>query len=297
MGGELNIVSDKPIRSKIIINTVVILLSLFSYTRRDDVLQQTSAFDNLLVDTFAPLQKGMSFIQTSIQDVLGHYIANVGASKNNVVLKKQVEEYKSQLFSMDELNRENERLKELLKFSSDLTLNRVLAQVIAWDASSDLKVLRINKGLKQGLRLQDPVITAQGLVGYIYRITGHFADVLTILDPNNRVDILVERTRSNGVLEGYSSSSAILKYISRTEPVILGDILMTSGLGNVYPKGIRVGTISRIERESYGITQYIEVTPSVDFGKLEEVVVLTGQFNSQKLKEIDALENQDDHSK
>jgi len=293
----LNIVSDKPIRSKIIINTVVILLSLFSYTRRDDVLQQTSAFDNLLVDTFAPLQKGMSFIQTSIQDVLGHYIANVGASKNNVVLKKQVEEYKSQLFSMDELNRENERLKELLKFSSDLTLNRVLAQVIAWDASSDLKVLRINKGLKQGLRLQDPVITAQGLVGYIYRITGHFADVLTILDPNNRVDILVERTRSNGVLEGYSSSSAILKYISRTEPVILGDILMTSGLGNVYPKGIRVGTISRIERESYGITQYIEVTPSVDFGKLEEVVVLTGQFNSQKLKEIDALENQDDHSK
>jgi len=239
----------------------------------------------------------MSFIQTSIQDVLGHYIANVGASKNNVVLKKQVEEYKSQLFSMDELNRENERLKELLKFSSDLTLNRVLAQVIAWDASSDLKVLRINKGLKQGLRLQDPVITAQGLVGYIYRITGHFADVLTILDPNNRVDILVERTRSNGVLEGYSSSSAILKYISRTEPVILGDILMTSGLGNVYPKGIRVGTISRIERESYGITQYIEVTPSVDFGKLEEVVVLTGQFNSQKLKEIDALENQDDHSK
>ncbi|PIP96787.1 MAG: rod shape-determining protein MreC [Bdellovibrio sp. CG12_big_fil_rev_8_21_14_0_65_39_13] len=293
----MNIVSDKPIRSKIIINTVVILLSLFSYTRRDDVLQQTSAFDNLLVDTFAPLQKGMSFIQTSIQDVLGHYIANVGASKNNVVLKKQVEEYKSQLFSMDELNRENERLKELLKFSSDLTLNRVLAQVIAWDASSDLKVLRINKGLKQGLRLQDPVITAQGLVGYIYRITGHFADVLTILDPNNRVDILVERTRSNGVLEGYSSSSAILKYISRTEPVILGDILMTSGLGNVYPKGIRVGTISRIERESYGITQYIEVTPSVDFGKLEEVVVLTGQFNSQKLKEIDALENQDDHSK
>jgi len=297
VGGELNIVSDKPIRSKIIINTVVILLSLFSYTRRDDVLQQTSAFDNLLVDTFAPLQKAMTFIQTSIQDVLGHYIANVGASKNNVMLKKQVEEYKSQLFTMDELSRENERLKELLKFSSDLTLNRVLAQVIAWDASSDLKVLRINKGLKQGLRLQDPVITAQGLVGYIYRITGHFADVLTILDPNNRVDILVERTRSNGVLEGYSSSSAILKYISRTEPVILGDILMSSGLGNVYPKGIRVGTISRIERESYGITQYIEVTPSVDFGKLEEVVVLTGQFNSQKLKEIDALENQDDHSK
>lgn len=293
----MNIVSDKPIRSKIIVNTVVILLSLFSYTRRDDVLQQTSAFDNLLVDTFAPLQKGMSFIQTSIQDVLGHYIANVGASKNNVVLKKQVEEYKSQLFSMDELARENERLKQLLKFSSDLTLNRVLAQVIAWDASSDLKVLRINKGMKQGLRLQDPVITAQGLVGYIYRITGHFADVLTILDPNNRVDILVERTRSNGVLEGFSSTNSILKYISRTEPVILGDILMTSGLGNVYPKGIRVGTISRIERESYGITQYIEVSPSVDFGKLEEVVVLTGQFNSQKLKEIDALENQEDHSK
>ncbi|GAB4015861.1 MAG: rod shape-determining protein MreC [Bdellovibrio sp.] len=290
----MDIVSEKPLRSKIIINTIVILLSLYSYTRRDDVLQQTSAFENLLVDTFAPLQKGMSFLQISIQSVIGHYVANVGASKENIKLKKQLEEFKSQLFTFDELNRENQRLKQLLQFSADLQLNRVLAQVVAWDASSDLKVLRINKGLKHGLHLQDPVITSQGLVGYIYRITNHFADVLTILDPNNRVDILVERTRSNGVLEGYSSSRSILKYISKTEPIILGDILMSSGLGNVYPKGIKVGTVSRIERESYGITQYIEVTPAVDFGKLEEVVVLTGQFNSQKVREIEALESQEE---
>lgn len=290
----MDIVSEKPLRSKIIINTIVILLSLYSYTRRDDVLQQTSAFENLLVDTFAPLQKGMSFLQNSIQSVIGHYVANVGASKENINLKKQLEEFKSQLFTFDELNRENQRLKQLLQFSADLQLNRVLAQVVAWDASSDLKVLRINKGIKHGLRLQDPVITSQGLVGYIYRITNHFADVLTILDPNNRVDILVERTRSNGVLEGYSSSRSILKYISRTEPIILGDLLMSSGLGNVYPKGIKVGTVSRIERESYGITQYIEVTPAVDFGKLEEVVVLTGKFNSQKVKEIEALESQEE---
>lgn len=290
----MDIVSEKPLRSKIIINTLVILLSLFSYTRRDDVLQQTSAFENLLVDTFAPLQKGMTYLQNSVSDLINHYIMNVGASKENINLKKQLEEYKSQLFTFDELGKENERLKQLLQFSSDLQLNKVLAQVIAWDSSSDLKVLRINKGMKHGLRLQDPVITSQGLVGYIFRITNHFADVLTILDPNNRVDILIERTRSNGILEGYSSSRAVLKYISRTEPIILGDLLMTSGLGNVYPKGIKVGTVSRIERESYGITQYIEVNPVVDFGKLEEVVVLTGQFNSQKSKEINALENQDE---
>ena len=87
-----------------------------------------------------------------------------------------------------------------------------------------------------------------------------------------------------------------MKYISRAEPIILGDVVITSGLGNIYPKGIKVGTVSRIERESYGITQDVEINPAVDFGRLEEVVILLSDEDEQKRREWQALDEMDDEA-
>ena len=113
-----------------------------------------------------------------------------------------------------------------------------------------------------------------GLVGYVYRLTPNYADILTILDQNNRVDSIVARTRTHGIVEGISEFKCRLKYVNRTERVEVGDEIITAGLGNIYPKGIKVGKITKIDKENYGITQSIVVTPSVNFHKLEEVVVL-----------------------
>ena len=113
-----------------------------------------------------------------------------------------------------------------------------------------------------------------GLVGYVYRLTPNYADILTILDQNNRVDSIVARTRTHGIVEGISEFKCRLKYVNRTEKVEVGDEIITAGLGNIYPKGIKVGKITQIDKENYGITQSIVVTPSVNFHKLEEVVVL-----------------------
>src|SRR5690606_20693024 len=124
----------------------------------------------------------------------------------------------SELLATMEITKENQRLKELLKFGQIQDHQEILAQIVAWDASSDFRVIRINKGSKDGVRLQAPVVTAAGVVGYIYRLTDHFADVLTILDPNNRVDGLVARIRAHGIIEGYSNRRTIMKYVTRTEP-------------------------------------------------------------------------------
>jgi rod shape-determining protein MreC len=111
-------------------------------------------------------------------------------------------------------------------------------------------------------------------VGYIYRVGYNYSDVLTILDPNNRVDAIVERTRTHGIVEGVFNYMCSLKYVSRTEPIELGDRLITAGVGGIYPKGVKVGMITNIEQESSGMTLSVEVTPSVDFHQLEEVIVL-----------------------
>ena len=92
---------------------------------------------------------------------------------------KKVLVLKEKIFAFEELAKENRRLKELLQFEEGLSIKGVLAQVVGWDTSSDFKSLRINRGSKDGLRLQSTVVTAEGVVGYVYRMTDHFSDVLT----------------------------------------------------------------------------------------------------------------------
>lgn len=259
---------------KIVLHVIVFAFSLYNIINSGRDVQNVSFFQRIIIDTTAPIQKGIVSLKQSVSKFTHHYVLIVNASKENEILKKQVAELESQLFEMEELKRENDRLKKLLQFGEEVRRKKVLAQVIGWDSNSDFKVLRINKGKSDGINLKSTVVTANGVVGYIYRVTNSYSDILTILDPNNRVDSIVARARSHGIVQGYNGPVCLMKYVTRTEPVLLNDVVMTSGLGDIYPKGLKIGTITRIERESYGITQFIEIMPSVDFSKIEEVIVL-----------------------
>jgi rod shape-determining protein MreC len=286
----LNFAESQSQKLKIVINILVLGLALYGFSERNAPFSKVTPFERVMVDYLGPLQRSVTNIQLSIADFFEHYLMNVGVSKENVELKKQVGELSSEIFSYQEVLKENKRLKDLLQFGEEIQKKKVLAQIVAWDGSSDFKVLRINKGEKDGVRVLSTVVTADGVVGYIYRVTRHFADILTILDPNNRVDGIIERTRSHGILEGYGNNRCIMKYVTQSEPVILGDLVLTSGLGNIYPKGLIIGKISKIERESYGVTQSIEVRPSVDFSRLEEVIVLVGEDSQDKKDEWQTLD-------
>jgi rod shape-determining protein MreC len=198
----------------------------------------------------------------------------VNTSKENNVLKKQISRLENDLSTMEEVRKENLRLKRLLNFTEEATHERVLAQVVGWDSANEFKVIRLNKGTKHGIKMMAPVITDHGLVGYVYRATENYSDVLTILDQNNRVDVVVERTRTHGIVEGVFNFKCALKYVMRNEQVEVGDKLITAGVGGIYPKGVKVGMITGISQESFGMTLSVEVVPSVDFDKLEEVIVL-----------------------
>lgn len=275
---------------KVCLNIIVLALSLYGVSSRNLTYKESSSFENLMVETFAPMQRSITYLRNQVSSFFENYVANVSASKENFILVKKIGELEENIFSFEQMTKENIRLKQLLAFGEEIQRKKVLAQVVAKDASSDYQVLRINKGMKEGLTLQSTVVTSEGLVGYVYRLTDHFADVLTIIDSNNRVDGMVERIRSHGIIEGDSDDRAIMKYVARTEPIILNDLVLTSGFGNIYPKGIRIGKVSRIERESYGITQSIEINPSVNFSRLEEVVVLVASDNSARKLEWQALD-------
>lgn len=269
-------------RLKLVNNLIVLLLSVYGASRHDFEVNNVSVFESSMIEAFAPIQRGTISVKEKITYFFDHYVMIVNTSKQNVELKQSVSELENKIFTLSEVEKENQRLKQLLEFGKDIERKKVLAQVVGWDASNEFKVLRINKGKSDGLKLLSPVITMNGLVGYVYRLSNNYSDILTILDQNNRVDAIVESTRSHGIVEGMSQFRCRLKYVIRTEVVKNGDVVLTAGLGEIYPKGIKIGTITEIDKEKFGITQSIEVTPSVDFNRLEEVVVLIDDAHQNK---------------
>ena len=277
-------------RVKVLVNFIIIFVSLWGFAKKDMKLEETTFFDKLIIESFAHIQSNITSVHRGLFTFFEHYINNVNASKKNIEIKNKLIEIEKEVFDLQQISRENIRLKKLLEFGEEFKRKKILAQIVGRDASSDFKVLRINKGYQDGIRIQNTVITSEGIVGYIYRLTDHFSDVLTILDPNHRVDVLIERTRSHGILEGLFDWKCFMKYVMRTDRITLNDLVITSGLGNIYPKGLKVGKVSKVERESYGMTQYLEITPTVDFLKLEEVIVLVTQDKMRKKLEWEVLD-------
>ncbi|MFL5784280.1 MAG: rod shape-determining protein MreC [Bacteriovoracaceae bacterium] len=261
-------------KTKIVNNVIVAVLAIYGISQKNFNLDEPTLFAQIVTEVISPVQEGIANSKRNVSSLWENYLLIVNTSKENTVLKKQISRLESDLTNMDEVRKENLRLKQLLNFSEGISPQRVLAQVVGWDSANEFKVIRLNKGTNHGIKVMSPVITDQGLVGYVYRSTPNYSDVLTILDQNNRVDIVVERTRTHGIVEGVMNFKCALKYVMRNEPVEVGDKLITAGVGGIYPKGIKVGMITDIRKENFGMTLSIEVVPSVDFDKLEEVIVL-----------------------
>ncbi len=264
-------------KTKVVNNFIVGLLAIYGISQKSFQLDDPTLFEKIVTEVISPVQEGIVSSKQSISSLWDNYLMIVNTSKENELLHKQISRLESDISSMEEIRKENLRLKQLLNYSDELTHHKILAQVVGWDSANEFKVIRVNKGTRHGIRVMSSVITDQGLVGYVYRVTPNYADVLTILDQNNRVDVLVERTRTHGIVEGVFNFTCALKYVMRNEPVEVGDKLLTAGVGGIYPKGIKVGMVRDIAKENFGMTLNIEVVPSVDFDKLEEVLVLVPQ--------------------
>jgi rod shape-determining protein MreC len=271
-------------KTKIVNNLIVGVLAIYGISQKQFNLGQPSLFHQIVAEVISPVQESFSSSKKSLSSLWDNYLIIVNTSKENSVLKKQISRLESDLTTMEEMRKENLRLKRLLNYSDEVSHQRVMAQVVGWDSANEFKVIRLNKGTKHGIKTMAPVITDHGLVGYVYRATENYSDVLTILDQNNRVDVVVERTRTHGIVEGVFNFKCALKYIMRNEPVEVGDKLITAGVGGIYPKGVKVGMITSISKENFGMTLSIEVIPSVDFDKLEEVLVLIPEESNTALE-------------
>ena len=232
-------------------------------------------YDKAIIALTSPLQAVVSWSLEKVISSFENYVYLWHTHQDNLMLIEENRKLLNSIANLREIQQENIRLQKLLKFEEQYNIQSIVARVIAKDVSSEFRSLRINRGESSGIKRNMAVVTQEGVVGRVLRTIAHTSDVVTILDLLSAVDTIVERSRARGVVEGLTDELCQLKYVLRTDDIVPGDILISSGLGGIFPKGVAVGTVSKVNRRPFGITQDVEVKPSVDFTKIEEVLVVT----------------------
>ncbi|MCG6917457.1 MAG: rod shape-determining protein MreC [Deltaproteobacteria bacterium] len=259
---------------KFIIPILIFLLALSLISANLHSRENMSFFESLVVGVTSPVQKAVWGVIGGISSIWRGYFYLVGLEKENQALKRELQELKLQVNRYREADLANQRLRALLNFKKSIATPLLPAQLVAFDPSGWFQTILIDKGRDDGVVRDMAVVSAEGLVGRVIGVSNHHAKVLLILDGNSAVDAYIQRSRARGVLVGLGLELCLLKYVQRNEDVQVGDQVISSGMGGVFPKGLLVGTVQEVVRGSSGLFQRVEVDPAVNFGRLEEVLVV-----------------------
>ena len=230
----------------------------------------------------------MVFVQLSTPFVeLGDYFPFVQSRRllahQNEQLLHDNDLLRQEVRALSETGRENLRLRQLLDLKEHSAFRTVTARVIGRDASNWWRSLQIDRGSNDGLADNMAVLNADGLIGKTISVTRGQARVLLLIDPNCKAAALLQDTREPGVVSGVEAAFNFslrlrMTYVNRDAKVTPGESVITSGLGGVFPKGILIGTTTRARmNRQTGMYQDVDITPAVDFRRLEEVIVIAGQ--------------------
>lgn len=261
--------------------TVLLFVSLFLcallvYSNSLRQQNRTNLFERGILQLTSPFYRILDNTKNEVSVLWHNYINLTQVQQNNLILKKRVREQRQQLVQMREVAHENSRLRKLLNFHQEANFPELPARVIAVDASSWFRTITIDKGLNDGLRDGLAVVVAEGVVGRTIKCSRHTSRVLLANDAASEISALIQHNRTRGVARG-KGDTITLNYALRRKDVETGDTVITAGTGGIFPKGLPIGTISKIIKHDYGMFQTLEITPSVDFSRLEEVLVLLGE--------------------
>jgi rod shape-determining protein MreC len=259
---------------------VVFLLALPFFFLRSSIRkpEQLNAVDRVVLRVAAPFQYAAAALSPGISGIFGQYVYLVDVKSDNDRLVYENARLRTAQRELAETQAENRRLRRLLGLRDTVQHETVSALVVAKDTTEYFRVWHLTIDAPNAeIRPNMPVISLDGAVGTVLRVAGHDADVELTVDSGFGVDVVVERTGARGFVRGSGDRSKYavrVEYVPRTDLVEVGDLLVTSGVGCRFPKGIPGARVSKVLRRDFGIYQTVEAEPSVDFSRLEEVLVV-----------------------
>ena len=256
----------------------LLLLALFLFPSQSQGLFQyldgpIGQLVRIPLEAIASLDQGVSSLWQ-------RYIALQGIEEENRRLKQDIEWLRGENNQLREAAAATERLKGLLQFKEQALPTLVAAQVIGRDATNWFRSVILNKGESDGIQRDMGVITPAGVVGRVVKTNSATSIVLLVTDPNNAIAGLIQRTRDEGIVGGTHQGLSKLKYIPLLSSAREGDRVVTSGLVGGFPRGLALGTITRIDKEEGALFQSAELKPEVDVSRLEEVLVIQAPYGA-----------------
>ncbi|MBT5257483.1 MAG: rod shape-determining protein MreC [Nitrospina sp.] len=231
-------------------------------------------FESIVVWFFSPIQNLLTSTTSYVSDAFDHYFFLVETSKENDRLLLKVNLLSKKNNELIERNKLLERSDNLIEFLDKDERPFVIAKVIGYDATQWSKVIFINRGTNHKVQKNSSVMNNAGVIGHVIHSSPNSSKVLLITDGRSAVDSLFQETRESGITVGTGENICEMKFVPISAKINLGDKVISSGLGGVFPKGLVVGRVVDIVKKSQELFQDIMVEPSADLSNIEEVIVL-----------------------
>ena len=237
---------------------------------RDDQLGR------IFLELMAPLERAGTFASRTVADAWASASGLLHARDEAEALRARVRRLEQDTARLAETEAENARLRTLLDFRKTLGGTLLTTRVIGHDAAGLSRTLVVDQGSAAGIAKGAAVLAPEGIVGQVFQVSPHAARVLLVSDHNSGVDAVVQRTRGRGIVEGTADGRCGLKFVKRTEDLQVGDLVVSSGLDGIFPRGLPIGHIEAVDKQGQGLFQYGQIEPAVDTERLEEVLVMVG---------------------
>lgn len=261
---------------------VVLLLAVPFFFLRASIRnpEELNALDRILMRIAAPVQYLASATARGVSDVVSEYIYLRDVGRDNNRLSRKVERLQHDVRELSRIRRENDRLRKTLGLRENLSVETVSAVVTTKTPTEFFRIAHL--ALDHGgaaVRENMPVIAQGGTVGLVKSISGDSATVYLVADAGFGVDVVLSRTGARGFVRGVGDESNYtvrVEYVRRSDEVEVGDMLVTSGVGCRFPAGIAVARVTEVKRRDFGSYQTVIAEPTVDFSRLEEVLIVVG---------------------
>jgi len=255
------------------------LFALIFYSLNVPHNREANVIERGVMTVFAPLMKPVVTVSRFFTDAWDGYIDLVHVRQENQKLLVQVKELNARVVAGGEVLQANQRLTRLLEMKNSVKAPTLTATVVGEDFSSWFRTLVIDAGSSSGVREGMAVVAADGVVGQIIKVSTSSSRVLLLTDHSSGIAAVIQRSRARGVVKGRGEGLCALEFTTNEEDVKVGDMVVSSGIGGIFMKGLPVGEVIMVKRGEYGIFQTVTIRPAVNSAHLEEVlVVLRGGY-------------------
>ncbi|MCC6640146.1 MAG: rod shape-determining protein MreC [Deltaproteobacteria bacterium] len=224
-----------------------------------------------LLEVAAPVQRVLTAPLELIRDAYRRYVDLLGVRDENAALRARVAALEDEGLQLREALLASGALEQVAALRAQLELSMLATEVVGQDVSPWFRSVVLDRGRDHGLRAGMPIVTESGVVGLVTATTPHAARAMLILDRQSAVDGLVQRSRARGIVRGTGGAELEFEYTGPPEEVQVGDLVITSGYGGVYPKGIRIGEVVSVARDAPYLVRRARLAPAAGFERLERV--------------------------